>query len=168
MPSSTIKTKSLSFAVFPPVNEDSDDDDAIPATDHRPRHRNALAETPSKARVAFAALPFASPDEDVDEEQQRERDNESPLRESPSLLRTPSKPKRPWVSITPSKPNFTGLSKEKEKSAVVAATPVKAIAATPVKSGSASESLTKEVGNAGAESQSIYDALGWNDDFDDL
>jgi DNA replication regulator SLD3 len=170
VPSSNIKQKSLSFAHFSPVNEVSDDDDAIPATDHRPRHKDALAETPSKPRATFTALPDTSPD---DEEQHRgfvgqTRGDSSPLRESPTLLKTPSKPQRPKFSITPSKPtpplNF-GKAKAKQS---IAVTPLK-VAAT-ANSGnpfastgqhSADENILKD------PPDNIYATLGWDDDLDD-
>ncbi|KAI5240636.1 hypothetical protein E4T42_08340 [Aureobasidium subglaciale] len=176
VPSSNIKQKSLSFAHFSPVNEASDDDDhdAIPATDHRPRHKNALAETPLKPRVGFADL--APADSDDDEESSKfigsDRGDSSPLRESPTLLKTPSKPQRPSFSITPSKPtpplNF-GKGKAKES---VAATPIK-IAPTVAqrderagREGRIGQRSHEEEGSKG-QPDDIYAALGWDDDLDD-
>ncbi|KAK6006615.1 hypothetical protein QM012_007025 [Aureobasidium pullulans] len=175
VPSSNIKQKSLSFAHFPPVNEASDDEDAIPATDNRPRHRDALAETPSKPRVGFAPLPSASPDDDeVDVVRQvgQDRGDSSPLRESPTVLRTPSKPQRPRFSITPSKPTPPlVLSKAKAKQSVIV-TPLK-ITQTAVSesllggSSALIEQHDSEEAGSKAEPDDIYAALGWDDDLDD-
>ncbi|KAI5250267.1 hypothetical protein E4T43_00008 [Aureobasidium subglaciale] len=176
VPSSNIKQKSLSFAYFSPVNEASDDDDydAIPATDHRPRHKNALAETPLKPRVGFADL--APADSDDEEEISRfignDRGDSSPLRESPTLLKTPSKPQRPRFSITPSKPtpplNF-GKGKAEEN---VAATPIKI--APPVAQRNEHAGREGRIGQRSHEEEEskdqpgdIYAALGWDDDLDD-
>ncbi|KAI5203590.1 hypothetical protein E4T39_03998 [Aureobasidium subglaciale] len=176
VPSSNIKQKSLSFAHFSPVNEASDDDDhdAIPATDHRPRHKNVLAETPSKLRVGFADLPAA--DSDGEEEASsfvgHDRRDSSPLRESPTLLKTPSKPQRPRFSITPSKPtpplNF-GKGKVKES---VAATPIKntsLVAQRDEYAGHEDTDRHHRNDELGSKDQpdDIYAALGWDDDLDD-
>ncbi|CAC9888827.1 unnamed protein product [Aureobasidium pullulans] len=174
IPSSNIKQKSLSFAHFSPVNEASDDEDAIPATDNRPRHKNALAETPSKPRVGFASLPGASPDEEEERLPYlgQDRGDSSPLRESPTLLKTPSKPQRPRFSITPSKPtpplNF-GKGKAKE---IVAATPQKVPASVMLKHHLGSlpgptEQRKVQEPVAKDQSDDIYAALGWDDDLDD-
>jgi DNA replication regulator SLD3 len=171
VPTSNIKQKSLSFAHFSPVNEASDDDDdAIPATDHRPRHKDALAETPSKPRVAFTALSNTSPDE---EEQHRgfvgqARGDSSPLRESPTLLKTPSKPQRPMFSITPSK--FTpplNLGKAKAKSSLTA-TPLNIAAKANAKNPFASTGQHRADENVSKDPpENIYATLGWDDDLDD-
>lgn len=174
VPSSSTKQKSFSFAHFSPVNEASEDEDAIPATDHRPRHKDALAETPSKPRVAFASLPGASPDDDEDLPGHvgQDRGDSSPLRESPTLLKTPSKPQRPTFSITPSRPtpplNF-GKAKFKQN-----------IAATPLKN-AADDTFEKMLGGPSAmtkqqrvdedgskhRADDIYASLGWDDELDD-
>ncbi|KAI4774928.1 hypothetical protein E4T52_10101 [Aureobasidium sp. EXF-3400] len=173
VPSSNIKQKSLSFAHFSPVNEASDDEDAIPATDHRPRHKDALAETPSKPCVAFTSLPGATPD---DEERpgyvEQDRGDSSPLRESPTLLKTPSKPQRPKFSITPSKPTPSlNLGRAKSKQSI-AVTPMKA--ASTVSSGNLLEGFSastkqQRVDGDGSEDppDDIYATLGWDDDLDD-
>jgi DNA replication regulator SLD3 len=174
VPSSNIKQKSLSFAHFSPVNEAFDDEDAIPATDHRPCHKDVLAETPSKPRVAFSSLTGATPD---DEEEHsgyvgQDRGDSSPLRESPTLLKTPSKPQRPKFNITPSKPtpplNF-GKAKPKQS---IAVTPLK-VAAT-VSSGNLLEGSSTSTKKRRVEDNApedppddIYATLGWDDDLDD-
>ncbi|KAH0398785.1 hypothetical protein KCU89_g6878, partial [Aureobasidium melanogenum] len=174
IPSSNIKQKSLSFAHFPPVHEVSDDEDAIPATDNRPRHRDALAETPSKPRVGFTSLPGTSPDEDVGGYRQvgEDRDDSSPLRESPTLLKTPSKPQRPKFSITPSKPTPPLILSKAKASQSVAATPLKTTATAISKDllgGSAALTGQQRPGEADSKDQpdNIYAALGWDDDLDD-
>ncbi|KAG9511905.1 hypothetical protein KCV07_g9828, partial [Aureobasidium melanogenum] len=174
IPSSNIKQKSLSFAHFPPVHEVSDDEDAIPATDNRPRHRDALAETPSKPRVGFTSLPGTSPDEDVGGYRQvgEDRDDSSPLRESPTLLKTPSKPQRPKFSITPSKPTPPLILSKAKASQSVAATPLKTTATAISKDLLGGwDALTGQQRPEEAESKdqpdNIYAALGWDDDLDD-
>lgn len=174
VPSSNIKQKSLSFAHFPPVHEASDDEDAIPATDNRPRHRDALAETPSKPRVGFASLPGGSTDEDVDEYRQvgQDRGDSSPLRESPTLLRTPSKPQRPRFSITPSKPTPPLVLNRAKAKQSATFTPLKTIAIATsenVLGGSSGLAGQKRADEAESKDQpdNIYAALGWDDDLDD-
>jgi len=174
VPSSSTKQKSLSFAHFSPVNEASDDEGAVPATDHRPRHKDALAETPSKPRVAFASLPGASPD---DEEAHfahvgQDRGDSSPLRESPTLLKTPSKPQRPTFSITPSKPTPPldfGRAKSKQ---AVAVTPLKIAATVDSRNrlkGSSVMTQQQRADEDGSKDQAdnIYANLGWDDEVDD-
>jgi DNA replication regulator SLD3 len=170
VPSSNIKQKSLSFAHFSPVNEVSDDDGAVPATDHRPRHKDALAETPSKPRVTFTALPSTSPD---DEEQHpsfvgQARGDSSPLRESPTLLKTPSKPQRPKFSITPSKPTPPlNFGKVKAKSSL-AAPPQTITAIAGSKNPLASTGQHTADDNVSKDPPTdIYATLGWDDDLDD-
>lgn len=172
VPSSSTKQKSLSFAHFSPVKEASDDEGAVPATDHRPRHKDALAETPSKARVAFASLPGVSPDDDDEGFPGyvgQDRGDSSPLRESPTLLKTPSKPQRPTFSITPSKPtpplNF-GRAKSQQS---VAVTPLKTAAAMTLGTLSGRPfALTEQqrVAEDGSKdrAEDIYATLGWDDD----
>ncbi|KAH0337682.1 hypothetical protein KCU81_g7956, partial [Aureobasidium melanogenum] len=174
IPSSNIKQKSLSFAHFPSVDEDSDDEDAIPATDNRPRHRDALAETPSKPRVDFASLRGASPDEDMKDYGHvgQDRGDSSPLRESPTLLRTPSKPQRPRFSITPSKPTPPLLLVKAKTSQSAAATPLKTTATAASKDmlrGSPALAGQQKALEAGPSNPpaDIYAALGWDDDLDD-
>ncbi|KAI4852315.1 hypothetical protein E4T44_01563 [Aureobasidium sp. EXF-8845] len=170
VPSSNIKQKSLSFAHFSSVNEVSDDDDAIPATDHRPRHKDALAETPSKPRVAFTALPNTSSD---DGEQHpgfvgKAKGDSSPLRESPTLLKTPSKPQRPRFSITPSKPTPPlNFGKAKVKSSLEAS-PSEIAATADAKDFFASTSQHRIDSNVSNDTpENIYATLGWDDDLDD-
>ncbi|KAG9795138.1 hypothetical protein KCU75_g1454, partial [Aureobasidium melanogenum] len=174
IPSSNTKQKSLSFAHFPPVHEVSDDEDAIPATDNRPRHRDALAETPSKPRVGFASLPGASTDEDVEDYRQigQDRGDSSPLRESPTLLKTPSKPQRPKFSITPSKPTPPLLLGKAKASQSVAGTQLKttmALVSKDMLRGSSLSTGQQRADEAGSkdEPDNIYAALGWDDDLDD-
>ncbi|KAG9664797.1 hypothetical protein KCU95_g3979, partial [Aureobasidium melanogenum] len=174
IPSSNIKRKSLSFAHFPSVNEVSDNEDAIPATDNRPRHRDALAETPSKSRVGFASLPGASPDEDVEDYRQvgQDRADSSPLRESPTVLKTPSKPQRPKFSITPSKPTPPLILTKAKASQNLAATLPKTTATAVSKDllgGSSALTGQHRSEEAGSKDQpdDIYAALGWDDDLDD-
>ncbi|KAG9652354.1 hypothetical protein KCU86_g486, partial [Aureobasidium melanogenum] len=174
IPSSNIKQKSLSFAHFPPVHEVSDDEDAIPATDNRPRHKDALAETPSKPRVGFASLPAASPDEDVGDYRQigQDRDDSSPLRESPTLLKTPSKPQRPKFSITPSKltpPLLLGRTKASQSVAGTALKTTMALVSKDMLRGSSPSTEQQRADEAGSkdEPDNIYAALGWDDDLDD-
>lgn len=174
--SNTNKQKSLSFAHFPPVHGKSDDKDAIPATDNRPRHRDALAETPSKPRVGFASLPDASPDEDVDVYRQvgQDRGDSSPLRESPTLLKTPSKPQRPKFSITPSKPTPPlVLTKAKAKQNATSTSLKNTAPRASENLLGESSALTEQHTTDGVGSKSkdqpddIYAALGWDDDLDD-
>jgi DNA replication regulator SLD3 len=175
IPSSNIKQKSLSFAHFPPVNEESDDDEAIPATDHRPRHKDALAETPSKPRVTFNPLPGVSPD---DEEEhpgyvvQDGRGGSSPLRESPTLLKTPSRPLRPRFSITPSKPtpplNF-GTVKAKQSVTVIPLENAATVTPKNLLEGSFAPNTQRRADDNGSKNppEDIYASLGWDDDLDD-
>lgn len=174
VPSSSTKQKSLSFAHFSPVNEASDDEGAIPATDHRPRHKDALAETPSKLRVAFASLPGVSPD-DMEEHLDhvgRDRGDSSPLRESPTLLKTPSKPQRPTFSITPSKPtpplNF-GKAKLKQSIPATSLKNVDNATSQKLFGGSFASTQQQKVDEAGSKDRAddIYASLGWDDELDD-
>lgn len=171
VPSSSTKQKSLSFAHFSPVSEASDDEDAIPATDHRPRHKNALAETPSKPRVAFVSIPGASPDGGpvLPSYVGQDRGDSSPLRESPTLLKTPSKPQRPTFSITPSKPTpplIFGKAKSKQS---IAVTPLK-IAATAEaekllgRPSASTEQRRVDEDRSKDRVDDIYATLGWDDD----
>ncbi|CAD0096523.1 unnamed protein product [Aureobasidium vineae] len=174
VPSSNIKQKSLSFAHFPPVHEASDDEDTIPATDNRPNHRDALAETPSKPRVGFTSIPGASPDEDQDHSGYvgQDRGGSSPLRESPTLLKTPSKPQRPRFSITPSKPTPPlNLGKAKVQQSV-SVTPLEFTATATSKNllGGSSASIGQQravEARSKDQPDDIYAALGWDDDLDD-
>jgi DNA replication regulator SLD3 len=174
IPSSNIKQKSLSFAHFPPVNEESDDEEAIPATDHRPRHKDALAETPSKARAAFTALPGVSSD-NVEEHPGyagQDRGGSSPLRESPTLLKTPSRPQRPRFSITPSKPtpplNF-GTAKAKQSVTVIPLEDAATVTSKNLLEGSFASNKQRRADDHGSEDPpgDIYASLGWDDDLDD-
>jgi DNA replication regulator SLD3 len=172
--SSNIKPKSLSFAHFPPVNEEFDDEDAIPATDHRPRHRDALAETPSKARVAFTALPGISSDnmEEHPGYAGQDKGGSSPLRESPSLLKTPSRPQRPIFSITPSKPtpplNF-GTAKAKQSVTVIPLEDAATVTSKNLLEGLFAPNKPWGADDHGSEDPpgEIYASLGWDDDLDD-
>ncbi|KAI4719841.1 hypothetical protein E4T48_03951 [Aureobasidium sp. EXF-10727] len=174
VPSSNIKQKSLSFAHFPPVPEASDDEDTIPATDNRPRHRDALAETPSKPRVGFVSLPGASPDEEQGHSRHvgQDRGDSSPLRESPTLLKTPSKPQRPRFSITPSKPtpslNF-GKAKAKQSVSVTPRGITATVTSNNLLGGSSASNGPQQAAGSGSNDQpdDIYAALGWDDDLDD-
>jgi DNA replication regulator SLD3 len=174
IPSSNIKQKSLSFAHFPPLNEESDDEDAIPATDHRPRHIDALAETPSKPRVTFNPLPGVSPD---DEEEHsgyagQDRGGSSPLRESPTLLKTPSRPLRPRFSITPSKPtpplNF-GTVKAQQSVTVIPLEIAATVTSKNLLEGSSASNEQRRADDNGSKDppEDIYASLGWDDDLDD-
>ncbi|KAH0282291.1 hypothetical protein M436DRAFT_45662 [Aureobasidium namibiae CBS 147.97] len=174
VPSSSTKQKSLSFAHFSPVNEASDDEGTIPATDHRPRHKDALAETPSKPRVAFASLQGASPEDEEEHSAHvgQDRGDSSPLRESPTLLKTPSKPQRPTFSITPSKPTpplNLGRAKSKQGVAVM---PLKVAATVNSRNMLKVSSVVTQQQRAdgdGSKDQTdnIYANLGWDDELDD-
>ena len=92
------------------------------------------------------------------------------MRESPTLLKTPSKPQRPTFSITPSKPTPLNFGRAKEQK--VTATPLKISAS--VTSDDVPRRLTasitqQRVDEVGPENppDDIYATLGWDDDLDD-
>lgn len=149
----------LSSSMKPPPStfHSATTDVAVPQTGHRPRHA-MVEETPSKGKARFAPLPptfddhqapiaFITEDDEAEEE--------SPdFPRATDLLCTPSKPSRTWaMDDTPSRSTDRGNGKGKERAAV---------AATPVKERNAG------LKTQGQEQKSIYEALGWDDEYEDI
>lgn len=133
---------------------------AVPQTGHRPRH-TTIEETPSRGNARFAPLPPRFNDQvhisSITEGDEEEVEASPILSRDTDLMRTPSKPSRTWaMDETPSRSTDRGNGKGKERAAVVTSTPVKGQETER----NGSEKQTQQ------EQKSIYEALGWDDDYD--
>lgn len=121
---------------------------AVPQTGHRPRHLPAsVAETPSLGHAAQSLFLYPG----VDAPQPLAA-FESPVaaRKAPAFQQTPTRPFRPLALVaeaTPVRP-------------LIAASP------NPVRSGGAG--LGREAAGEEKRAKSIYDAMGWDDEYEEL
>lgn len=174
------------------VIKEVEEDAVVPGTGHRQRTvRYEIEETPSKAKYAVAdtdsraavvTMRKMPPLGGIEDE-----DDEDAVDLHLPTFQTPSKPSRMFfMADTPSKPASLPATDERGNGgsapAIVASTPVKAAALYPLAPGAgraddtapgvagkerSADVLPANVEKVETEGASLYQALGWDDDFSD-